>query len=153
MVDSPGEMGDRETELRRAIEDFFFGFRAFTALPDQILATRGLGRTHHRILYFVRRQPGLAMSELLATLGVSKQAVHAPLKELQRQGLVTVVRAEHDGRVRVLNATDEGMALEAELSATQMHLLDQAFGQAGAGSEQAWRSVMEHLRSTLQRPA
>ena len=50
---------DREASLRRAIEELYFGYRAFTALPDKMLAQRGLGRTHHRILYLVRRDPGV----------------------------------------------------------------------------------------------
>lgn len=144
MVDS-----NRETELRRAIEDFFFGFRAFTALPDEMLARLGLGRTHHRILYFVRRDPGTTVGELLGVLGISKQAMHGPLKELQRQGLVTSARDERDARVRRLTVTTAGADLEGELSAAQMALLGEAFGTAGPDAETAWLTVMEHLRATL----
>jgi DNA-binding MarR family transcriptional regulator len=74
---------DREVSLRRAIEELYFGYRAFTALPDKMLAERGLGRTHHRILYFVRRDPGISIGELLAVLEVTKQAIHRPIKDLE----------------------------------------------------------------------
>ena len=46
-------------DLRPSIELFYFAYRAFTSRPDRILAQRGLGRVHHRILYFVGRNPGL----------------------------------------------------------------------------------------------
>ena len=79
---------DREASLRRAIEELYFGYRAFTALPDKMLAQRGLGRTHHRVLYFVRRDPGISIGELLAVLEVTKQAIHRPIKDLEERGLL-----------------------------------------------------------------
>jgi DNA-binding MarR family transcriptional regulator len=142
MVDS-----HRETELREAIEHLFFGYRAFTALPDQILAERGLGRTHHRILYFVQRDPGIAMGELLAVLKVSKQAVHRPIKELAEQELLDISPDPRDRRIRRLTATREGADLEARLSEAQMGLLDDTFRKVGPRAEQAWREVMEELRA------
>ena len=73
---------NRERELRLDVEALYFGYRAFTALPDRILAEQGLGRAHHRILYFVRREPGISIGDLLALLKVSKQARHRPLRHL-----------------------------------------------------------------------
>ena len=72
----------RETLLRLAIEQFYFGYRAFTALPDRILSQRGLGRVHHRILYFVGRNPKISVNDLLGMLSVTKQALNAPLRQL-----------------------------------------------------------------------
>lgn len=107
---------NREIALREAIEALFFGYRAFTALPDRILAERGLGRTHHRILYFVCREPGISMSDLLGVLQVSKQAVHRPIKELAEQQLVIVTPDSQDRRVRRLTPTRAGTELEARMS-------------------------------------
>ena len=52
----------REAQLRDAIEHFYFAYRAFTAKPDRILEQRGLGRVHHRILYFVGRKDDIIKS-------------------------------------------------------------------------------------------
>src|ERR1700758_5631122 len=104
---------DREVSLRRAIEELYFGYRAFTALPDQILAERGLGRTHHRILYFTCRDPGISIGELLSVLQITKQAAHRPIKELQAKGLLTITAADEDRRVRRLSPTRQGIKLEA----------------------------------------
>lgn len=136
----------REAELRGAIEDLYFGYRAFTALPDEILAERGLGRTHHRILYFARRDPDLSMAELLAILRITKQAAHGPLRDLQGQGLLELAPDADDRRIRRLRVTTEGAALEARLSAAQMRLLEAAFDEAGEEAERHWRRVMSHLR-------
>ncbi|WP_033407863.1 MarR family winged helix-turn-helix transcriptional regulator [Uliginosibacterium gangwonense] len=143
MVDQNNSV--RDQEMFAAIELFFYAFRAFTARPDEILAERGLARLHHRILYFVARRPGQRVSDLLATLGISKQAVHAPLRQLQDAGLVVVDIDAQDRRARCLSLTPEGAALEARLSQTQRQTLAQAFASQGEGAESAWRRVMEEL--------
>ena len=132
----------RQGELREAIELFFFAYRAFTTPPDQILAQRGLGRVHHRILYFVARNPGIAVNALLGVLGVSKQALNGPLRQLQENGLIAARTAAHDRRVRQLELSEAGSALEAELSGTQLEMLEKVFAGAEPEVEAAWRKVM-----------
>ena len=134
-----------EARLRTAIELLYFGYRAFTAPPDRILEERGLGRVHHRILYFVGRNPHVSVNALLGVLGVSKQALNAPLRQLVEMGLVATETAAHDRRVRQLRLTPAGEALEAQLTGAQMVQLEAAFAQAGAGAEAGWHAVMECL--------
>ena len=138
-----------ETALREAIEAFFFAYRAFTTSPDRMLGEQGLGRVHHRILYFVGRDPGCSVNELLHTLEVSKQALNPPLRELVERGLIGMTPAEHDRRIRRLSLTAAGEALERQLSASQMQLLRQGFGRAGDGAEAGWRAVMACLTQTV----
>lgn len=134
-----------EARLRKAIELLYFGYRSFTAPPDRILAERGLGRVHHRILYFVGRNPQISVNALLGVLGVSKQALNAPLRQLVEMGLVATDTAAHDRRVRQLRLTGEGEALEACLTGAQMAQLEAAFAHAGAEAEAGWHAVMEAL--------
>ncbi len=150
MVDplSPAEKSAqpaREDALRLAIEQFYFGYRAFTARPDDILDQRGLGRVHHRILYFVGRQPAISVNALLGILNVSKQALNVPLRQLLEMRLVAMNPAEHDKRVRQLTLTAAGAKLEAQLTSTQMKLLQSVFEQAGADAEDGWYRVMLSL--------
>ena len=128
---------NREAALRQAIEDLYFGYRAFTALPDEILAASGLGRTHHRVLYFVCRRPGMSIGELVTLLDVTKQALHRPIKDLEERGLVVNAADSGDRRVRRLSATDAGSDLERRLTHTQMVMLDEVFAE-GDGD---WYSV------------
>lgn len=132
----------REAALRLAIEQFYFGYRAFTAPPDRILEQRGLGRVHHRILYFVGRNPQISVNALLAVLDVSKQALNAPLRQLLEMQLVAMDTAAHDRRVRQLTLTASGAKLEAQLTGTQMKQLQSVFAQAGANAEAGWHQVM-----------
>ena len=135
----------REEKLREAIELFYFAYRAFTAGPDQILLEQGLGRVHHRILYFVGRNPQISINALLEILAVSKQALNAPMREVVRRRLVIVRADEQDRRFKRLSLTNEGRRLEAHLTGTQMKLLDAVFGAAGGQREAAWKGVMRDL--------
>src|SRR5215469_11327124 len=125
-----------------AIELLYFGYRAFTDGPDRILERRGLGRTHHRILYFVGAEPGLSVKRLLAVLAVTKQAINAPLRQLVEMRLIEAATDAADRRVRRLALTAAGLALEAELSGVQTKLLEAAFATAGPQATAGWRKVM-----------
>jgi DNA-binding MarR family transcriptional regulator len=132
----------REDTLRLAIEQFYFGYRAFTTPPDRILDQRGLGRVHHRILYFVGRNPQISVNTLLGLLNVSKQALNAPLRQLIEMKLIAMDTAEHDRRVRQLSLTTSGTKLESLLTGTQMKQLQAVFDQVGSNAEAGWHRVM-----------
>jgi DNA-binding MarR family transcriptional regulator len=123
----------------------YFGFRAVVKKPDQELVRHGLGRVHHRILFFIARSPGLRMSELFRTLDVSKQALHGPLRRLQRERLVQSVRDPDNGRQRRLTLTPRGRALERRLSGYQRTLFAAAFRSVGPAEAQAFCAVMRAL--------
>ena len=139
----------REAELNQALELFHFAFRAFTAKPDQLLEARGLQRVHHRILYFVGRNPDIRVSGLLRILGVTKQALHAPLRQLIAMNLIQDSPDASDKRGKCLALTAEGTKLEAALSGAQRKLLASVFDQAGTEGESAWRAVMDQLAGQL----
>ncbi len=130
-----------------AIEQLYFAYRAFTDRADNILAERGLGRVHHRILYFVGRKPGIAVNALLETLQVSKQALNGPLRQLVAEGLVEIAVGQHDRRVRELSLTAHGRALETILTSTQIAHVTAAFEAVGESDAAGWRRMMAAIAS------
>jgi DNA-binding MarR family transcriptional regulator len=135
----------REEELREAIELFYFAYRAFTDGPDHILEERGLGRVHHRILYFVGRNPQTTVNALLEILDVSKQALHAPLRQLVQRKLVVMQADKKDRRYKRLTLTTDGKKLEARLTGAQMKLLGAVFATTGDRAQAAWKTVMREM--------
>lgn len=134
-----------KTNLLESIELLFFAYRAFTTQPDQILAERGLSRTHHRLLYFVGRNPQISVNSLREILGVSKQAMNAPLRQLMEQNLIEGGLAKHDKRVKELKLTKSGAELERQLTETQMNQLAAVFENCGDKAAEYWREVMRLL--------
>ncbi len=133
-----------------AMEAFFFGYQAFTAKADEMLARRGLSRVHHRILFFIAKYPGLSMKELLAYLGVSKQALSTPLRQLQEMHLVESLTAKDDKRKRLLGFTAEGAKLQQALHREQTKLLQRAFDEAGETAVSGWLQVNQALDNSRQ---
>jgi DNA-binding MarR family transcriptional regulator len=147
MSDLSVEGGVRRRELNLALEALHFAFRAVSEGPDMALAERGLSRVHHRILYFIAKTPGLRVNELIATLGVTKQAMNAPLRELTGRELVSMTIDEADRRSKHLHLTAQGRALEERLSGAQRDLFARVFRKTGKDKEQAWHEVMRLLAS------
>lgn len=142
----------KSTVQRQVMEAFFLGYQAFTAKPDEILARRGLSRVHHRILFFIAASPGLSIKGLLGCLGVSKQALNIPLRQLMEMHLVESLPADDDKRKRLLRLTAEGVKLEQLLRREQVRLLARAFEDTGETAAQDWLAVNQALaRSARQR--
>jgi len=145
MADLSSTGRSRSHELNQALEALHFAFQAVVARPDELLGRQGLSRVHHRILYFIGRNPGLSVNELLAVLKVTKQSLNAPLRQLAQRGMVVASPAEQDRRVKRLRLTSKGELLEQALSGDQRRRFALVFKEVGKSKERVWREVMRLL--------
>jgi len=109
------------------IEALFFAYRDFVSDPDLILKEISFGRAHHRVLYFVNRNPGMSVAELLDTLKITKQSLSRVLRELIEKGHIVQEEGENDRRRRLLYPTKSGRTLILTLSAPQSSRIENAF--------------------------
>lgn len=135
----------REPEIRRGVELLYFGYANLTRSIDSGLANRGLGRAHHRALYFTARKPDLTVSELLALLSITKQSLGRVLTELTERGLIEMRAGDRDRRQRLLRLTPSGTALESELFEALREKLSSAYSSAGQGAVGGFWAVLEGL--------
>ena len=135
----------REPEVRRGIELLYFGYSHLTRAADEMLARHGLGRAHHRALYFIARKPSLTVGELLRLLAITKQSLNRVLTELTARGLVETRPGTHDRRQKLLTLTDAGAALEAELFDVTRERLAAAYAHAGQDAVTGFWQVLEGL--------
>ncbi|MGB3722663.1 MAG: MarR family transcriptional regulator [Pacificimonas sp.] len=141
----------RETEVRRGIELVYFGYSDLIRGADAHLDKHGLGRAHHRSLYFIARQPGLSVGALLRMLGITKQSLSRVLTELQQRGLVTQRVGERDRRQRLLTLTDAGLKLEHELFELLRQRMASAYAAAGQDAVSGFWKVLAELLPDEQR--
>jgi DNA-binding MarR family transcriptional regulator len=134
-----------DEQLRQGSEAMFFAYRGFTADPDRILADMAYGRAHHRALHFVGRAPGTTVNNLLNILGVTKQSLNRVLRTLIADGLVESKIGRNDKRERHLHLTEQGRALEQQLSDAQRARLRAAFRDAGPEAVAGFRTVLEAM--------
>src|SRR5579875_607774 len=142
----------REDEIRRGIELLYFGYSHMTRSIDQGLAKQGLGRAHHRALYFIARQPELTVSQLLEHLAITKQSLGRVLNELADRGLVESRPGERDRRQRLLRLTEPGARLERELFDAIRVKLAAAYASAGQAAVGGFWAVLEGLIPEGERP-
>ena len=141
----------REPEIRRGVELLYFGYSHMTRAIDEELGLQGLGRAHHRALYFIARQPDLTVSALLRLLAITKQSLGRVLNELSARGLVEQRTGASDRRQRLLRLTAEGAALESRLFEALREKVSAAYAQAGQGAVAGFWNVLEGLIPETER--
>jgi|JI9StandDraft_1071089.scaffolds.fasta_scaffold450063_1 DNA-binding MarR family transcriptional regulator len=139
---TPNPLFLRDDELRQGIELLFFGYRDFTARADQTLAAYNFGRAHHRVIYFVGRNPGMTVSDLLDILKITKQSLSRVLSQLVREGFIVQRPGTTDRRQRLLSLTDKGAELERRLTEDQRALVARAYKAAGAEAVEGFKKVL-----------
>jgi|GEM_PF-49069 len=135
----------RDEELRQAIELLFFAYRDFTGEADALLEDYGFGRAHHRVIYFVGRNPDITVSQLLAILKITKQSLSRVLGQLIEEGFVDQSTDDEDRRRRLLNLTTKGRNLEALLTERQSRRIARAYREAGAEAVEGFRRVLRGI--------
>ncbi|MFA5989416.1 MAG: helix-turn-helix domain-containing protein [Sphingomonas sp.] len=141
----------REAEVRHGLELLYFGYHNVTREVDGALATHGLGRAHHRAMYFIARQPDQSVSQLLHILAITKQSFGRVVHDLVERNLVEIRGGDRDRRQRLLRLTAEGAALESEFFEIIRRRMAEAYASAGQGAVGGYWAVLEGLMPADQR--
>jgi len=139
-------------ELVACVELLFFAYRDFTGGPDAVLEEYGFGRAHHRVLHFVRRNPGLRVADLLDILKITKQSLARVLKQLIDKGFIMQRAGNDDRRERRLFVTAKGGRLTEKLSAQQIQHIEAALAKAGPGAAEFARRFLFAMITESDRP-
>lgn len=135
----------REDEIRLGMELLYFAYRDYAESADAILASAGFGRAHHRVLYFVSRNPGTTVSGLLGLLKITKQSLSRVLKQLISEGYIEMEQGTTDRRQRLLTLTEKGKVFENKLFQEQKEKMAQAYKAAGVEAVDGFREVLLNL--------
>jgi DNA-binding MarR family transcriptional regulator len=135
----------RDEELKQGVDLLFFASRDVSAEGAQHLAEARLGRAHRRALYFIARNPGLSVADLLTILKITKQSLNRVLKDLLAGGFVERRAGMRDRRTRQLRLTAKGTALEHTIWEAQRPRLVRAFREAGPEAVTGFRKVLMGL--------
>ena len=145
------EARHRDAPAFDLIELLFFAYRDFVSDADEILATFGFGRAHHRVLHFVNRNPGMKVAELLDILKITKQSLGRVLKQLLDEGYVEQKEGATDRRHRLLFVTAKGEALALRLAALQTARIGSALADIGMDGRDTIRRFLIAMLNPDQR--
>jgi len=138
-------MSLRDEELRQAIELLFFAYRDFTGEADAILRDYDFGRAHHRVIYFVGRNPEITVTQLLLILKITKQSLARVLGQLLYEEFVEQKTDPADRRRRLHVLTPKGAELDARLTTRQSHRIAAAYATAGPKAVGGFRQVLRSI--------
>ena len=138
----PGDGSAVQDPIWDIIELLFFAYRDFVGDPDEVLSKLTFGRAHHRVVHFVKRNPGMKVADLLDILNITKQSLGRVLKQLVDQGYIVQKEGAQDRRQRLLYVTPKGEALSLQLAQLQTERIQRAFGELGPGAHEAARRFL-----------
>ena len=137
----------KEEELETGLELLLLAEASLWAAADMALEAEplGLGRSHYRTLFLLKRRPGLGVRELARLTALSKQGASRTLGELERLGLVAKVSGEADARRKPAQLTAEGAALEARISERLRTQIGRAYRSGGLDAVAGARRILSAL--------
>lgn len=144
-VSSASALFLRADEVRRGIEYLFFSHAALWRSIDAQLAEKDIGRAHYRAIYFIARQPGITISDMLALLGITKQSLGRVIKELETRDMLVTRPGNRDRRQKELRLTETGLALESSIFTLLRDAMSQAYSQAGQQAVTGFWQVSDAL--------
>jgi DNA-binding MarR family transcriptional regulator len=144
---SKSRSDQRDDELNEALWLFSTAFRTIIKVPNEILERHNLGRIHHRTLFVIVRSQAISVGDLALKLGVSRQALQAPMRQLRTAGLIESVPLSTNRTVLILSPTPAGIKLEEEVTRIQRDYFARAFASVGPEAEAHWK---EATRAIIQ---
>lgn len=142
----------REEELDGGLELILLAEASLWAAVDAVLETEalGLGRSHWRAAFLLRRRPGIGVQDLSKLTSLSKQAASRTLADLEKAGLVERVSGDLDGRRRPATLTVEGVAFEQRTAERLRALLARAYRTGGLDGVAGTRRILAALAGSRQ---
>jgi DNA-binding MarR family transcriptional regulator len=142
----------RDEELKQGVDLLFFASRGVSAGAAKEIRDAKLGPAHARAIYFIARNPGVSVADMLNILKVTKQSLNRVLNDLIDQGYVERRTGMRDRRTRQLRLTAKGTALETAIWDAQRPKLVRAFREAGPEAVMGFRRVLMGLVDKDLRP-
>jgi DNA-binding MarR family transcriptional regulator len=137
----------REDELDAGLELLMLAEASVWAAVDAALEAEGLGlgRSHWRAAFLLRRRPGVGVQELAHLTSLSKQAASRILVDLEGKGLVDKAAGDLDGRRRTAALTARGEAFESAVSERLRSQIARAYRSAGLDGVAGARRILAAL--------
>jgi DNA-binding MarR family transcriptional regulator len=137
----------RDEELDAGLELMMLAEAALWAGVDAGLEAEGagLGRSHWRAAFLLKRRPGVGVQELAHLTSLSKQAASKILADLEAKGLVEKVAGDLDGRRRAATLTAAGAAFEDRVAERLRGLLARSYRSGGLDDVAGARRILAAL--------
>ncbi|WP_374533545.1 MarR family winged helix-turn-helix transcriptional regulator [Phenylobacterium sp.] len=137
-----------EDELDAGLELLLLAQASVWEAVDAGLAAEpglGLGRSHWRAAFLLKRRPGIGVQELAHLTSLSKQAASKVLADLETRGLAAKTPGDLDSRRRAAALTEAGLAFEGAISERLRALVARSYRVGGLDGVAGARRILSAL--------
>ncbi|WP_309644252.1 MarR family transcriptional regulator [Phenylobacterium sp.] len=145
----------RDEELDAGLELMLLAEASLWAGVDAGLEAEalGLGRSHWRAAFLLRRRPGVGVQELAHLTSLSKQAASRILSDLEAKGLAEKASGDLDGRRRTAILTAAGQLFEGRIAERLRTQLARSYRTGGLDGVAGARRILGALAGGRTKPS
>lgn len=112
----------------------------------------GILPAHGSILYFLFQQDKpVAMKEIVEKVGRVKSTVTGMIHTLEQYGYVEKFQSPEDGRVMLVQLTEQGSSLRGPVSKISDSLLEKVYGDMMPEERESLAGLLERVRRNLEK--
>ena len=109
----------KDEHLKECIEHIFKTYRETFSDAKKVLDKYSIGVAHHKVIHLISLYEGIAISDLLKKLKVTKQSLNRVLNDLIKLQTIKFKKDEIDTRVKHIYLTEKGKKLFDEIFSIQ----------------------------------
>ena len=109
----------KDDQIKEFIQKIFIGYRETFSDTKNILNKYSIGVAHHRVMHLLSIYDGIAISELLKKLKITKQSLNRVLKDLNKLEAINYKKGKKDTRMKHVYLNDKGSKIFNEVFAIQ----------------------------------
>ena len=135
----------KDDQIKDFIEQIFYAYRETYSDPKKILKKYSFGSAHHRAIHLIERHEGLAISDLLNKLKITKQSLNRVLRNLIKNKVILIKKDEVDSRHRRIFLNEKGRKLFDEIFLEQKQRIYNAFKNSDSDSVLKFKNVLSKI--------
>ena len=109
----------KDEQLKHLIEKLFVSYRETFSDSKKILEKYHIGLAHQKTIHLISMYEGIAISELMKKLKVTKQSLNRVLKDLIKLDMIFFSKDKNDTRVKHIFLNDKGKKIFKEIFEVQ----------------------------------
>ena len=109
----------KDEQLKHLIEKLFVTYRETFSDSKKILEKYHIGLAHQKTIHLISMYEGIAISELMKKLKVTKQSLNRVLKDLIKLDMIFFSKDKNDTRVKHIYLNEKGKKIFKEIFEVQ----------------------------------
>tara|TARA_B100002051_G_scaffold217546_1_gene210415 strand:+ start:260 stop:700 length:441 start_codon:yes stop_codon:yes gene_type:complete len=135
----------KDEQIKDCIKLLFYAYRETFSDPKEVLRKKSLGSAHYRTIYFIERNEGISVNELIIKLKITKQSLNRVLRDLKYSKIIKQIKDKRDTRRKLLYLDQIGKNYYDEIFETQKKRIFNALKNSNSESVLHFKEVLKKI--------